>query len=440
MKILMVNKFLHPNGGSETYIFELGKQLTDMGHEVQYFGMEHKGRIVGNRVDSYTADMDFHTGKLQKLFYPFKIIYSVEARKKIRAVLQDFQPDVVHLNNINFQLTPAIIYEIRAFEKMQARQNAQSSNRRAIKIIYTAHDYQWVCPNHMMMIPSNEKLCFACKGGKFGACTKNRCIHDSLIKSILGSIEAFYYKWRKTYALVDVIICPSEFMKKQLDTNPILAEKTVVMHNFITEMSRDEKLRLNDKTETVGETEADSEAAESWTRLNAKLPDKYALYFGRFSTEKGVETLLNACRKTSQINYVFAGTGPLEKELAKLPNVTNVGFVRGIALQKLIAQSQFSLYPSQWYENCPFSVMESQIYGTPVIAANIGGIPELIEDGVTGELFKPGDQSQLEEKIIRLWNQPKLCSKYSENCKNIKFDTTEEYCGKIISDIYRKQV
>ena len=439
MKILIVNKFLYPNGGSETYIFGLGKQLTDMGHEVQYFGMEHEGRIVGNRVNSYTSDMDFHTGKLQKLLYPFKIIYSVEARKKIRAVLQDFKPDVVHLNNINFQLTPSIIYEIRDYEKKQSKsnndnakknkkiKNASSNSVKSVKIVYTAHDYQWVCPNHMMMIPANGEICFKCKNGKFGECTKNRCIHNSLIKSILGSMEAFYYKWRKTYKLVDVIICPSEFMKRQLDTNPILAEKTIVMHNFMPDTKQDKELKLNLKSKPDTDTDTDT-----------KLPERYALYFGRFSKEKGVETLLDVCSKTSQINYVFAGTGPLEDELNKLPNVINVGFVSGFALQKLIEQAQFSLYPSQWYENCPFSVMESQIYGTPVIAADIGGIPELIKDGVTGELFEPGNQAQLEEKINRLWERPELCLKYSENCKNIKFDTTLEYCGKIVSDVYLK--
>ena len=403
MKILIVNKFLYPNGGSETYIFGLGKQLMDMGHEVEYFGMEHRGRIVGNRANSYTSDMDFHTGKLQKLLYPFKIIYSFEARKKIRAVLQDFKPDVVHLNNINFQLTPSIIYEIKKFKP--------------VKIVYTAHDYQWVCPNHMMMIPANGEICFKCKGGKFGECTKNRCIHNSRIKSILGSVEAFYYKWRKTYGLVDVIICPSEFMKKQLDTNPVLAKKTVVMHNFMPETKQNE----DDK---------------EWEQLSSKLPNRYVLYFGRFSKEKGVETLLNVCRKTLQINYVFAGTGPLEAELNKLSNVTNVGFVNGIALHRLVEQAQFSIYPSQWYENCPFSVMESQVYGTPVIASNIGGIPELVEDGTTGELFEPGNQKQLEEKILRLWEQEELCSQYRENCKNINFDIIEKYCGKIVNEVY----
>ena len=91
MKVLMINKFLYPNGGSETYMFELGKQLERMGHEVQYFGMEHEGRCVGNRVDAYTSSMDFHGGsKLAKLTYPLKTIYSSEARQKLR--LQDRHP------------------------------------------------------------------------------------------------------------------------------------------------------------------------------------------------------------------------------------------------------------------------------------------------------------------------------------------------------------
>lgn len=437
MKILMVNKFLYPNGGSETYIFDLGKQLMDMGHEVQYFGMEHKGRIVGNNVQSYTADMDFHTGKLQKLLYPFKIIYSTEARKKIRLVLNDFEPDVVHLNNINFQLTPSIIYEIRAFGR---------SRNKHIKIVYTAHDYQWVCPNHMMMIPINGELCFACRGGKFGACTKNRCIHNSKVKSMLGSIEAYYYKWRKTYGLVDVIICPSEFMKKQLDTNPVLAAKTVMMHNFMPETDKEptqdtETIQNKEPTQSAEavqsiEPSQNAKPTQSTEPAEPTLPNRYALYFGRFAKEKGVETLLDVCKKLSQVEFVFAGSGPLEGELSKLPNVRNIGFVRGERLQRLIGGAAFSIYPSQWYENCPFSVMESQVYGTPVIASNIGGIPELIEDGVTGELFEPCSHEELEQKIRKLWEQPELCAKYRENCKNIKFDTLEEYCGKIVKEVY----
>ena len=119
MRILIVNKFLYPNGGSETYIFELGKELERQGHGVEYFGMEHEGRIVGNHAESYTSPMDFHSSGISRLLYPFRILYSREARKKIRKVLEDFKPDIVHLNNFNFQITPSVIYEIRKFEKQK---------------------------------------------------------------------------------------------------------------------------------------------------------------------------------------------------------------------------------------------------------------------------------------------------------------------------------
>ena len=142
MRVLIINKFLYPNGGSETYIFKLGEALEQHGHEVQYFGMEHGGRCVGNRVNAYTSGMDFHGGsKLSKLTYPIKTIYSKEARVQLRKVLDDFKPEVCHLNNFNYQLTPSIILEIVKWRKETGRD---------CKIIFTAHDYQLVCPNHML--------------------------------------------------------------------------------------------------------------------------------------------------------------------------------------------------------------------------------------------------------------------------------------------------
>lgn len=411
MKILMVNKFLYPNGGSETYIFKLGEQLQKCGHAVQYFGMEHEGRIVGNHVESYTSNMDFHTGKLQKLLYPFRIIYSMEARKKIRLVLEDFQPDVVHLNNINFQLTPSIIYEIRDYEKIRGKK---------IHIVFTAHDYQWVCPNHMMRIPSSGEICFACKGGRFGQCAKNRCIHNSLIKSLLGTVEAKYYAIRKTYRMVDTIICPSQFMKQQLDTDPVLAGRTVMLRNFLPGSGESVDLHAVKGEEGFWAGEG------------------YVVFFGRFTEEKGVKTLLKACEELPDISFVFAGSGPLEKQVNQVANVENRGFVTGNSLKELIAGAKFSVYPSEWYENCPFSVMESQMYGTPVIASDFGGTKELVEEGVTGELFSGGDVKELTMHIRKLWDAPELCQKYSENCKRNRFDTVKEYCDKIVK-IYQNQ-
>jgi len=109
MRILLVNKFIFPKGGAETYTFDVGKMLEEHGHEVQYFGLENEKNTVGNRIGSYVTNMDFSQGIKANLNAPFRIIYSREARKKIRAVLDDFQPDVVHLNNIQYHLTPSII-------------------------------------------------------------------------------------------------------------------------------------------------------------------------------------------------------------------------------------------------------------------------------------------------------------------------------------------
>ena len=400
MKILMVNKFLYPNGGSETYIFKLGAQLQALGHEVQYFGMEHEGRIVGNRVESYTSNMDFHGGsKLSKLLYPIKTIYSAEARKKIRLVLEDFRPDVCHLNNFNYQLTPSIILEIRKWER-------QSGHR--CKVLYTAHDYQLVCPNHSCR--NGQENCEKCLGGHFENCAKGKCIHGSFVKSVVGTLEAVFWKWMGVYQQIDTIICPSHFMKSKLDSNPVLAEKTVVMHNFVDPVEPKEVEKKD-----------------------------YVLYFGRYSKEKGIATLVQAAKELPEIPFVFAGSGPLEHLLAGVPNIQNVGFQTGAALEMLIRQAKFTVCPSECYDNCPFSVMESQMYGTPVLGANIGGIPELIKEGQTGELFESGSVLELIQKINRLWSNNQDLPEMKEICVCAPFMRTEEYTEKMIGRYIQKR-
>lgn len=164
--------------------------------------------------------------------------------------------------------------------------------------------------------------------------------------------------------------------------------------------------------------------------------EQYVLYFGRFSEEKGIRTLIEACKDLPDIQFVFAGMGPLEEKVKGVENIKNVGFQKGVALENLIRSARFSIYPSEWYENCPFSVMESQMYGTPVLGADIGGIPELITVGKTGELFKAGDKEELKNKIEKLWKDTELTDQYSRNCKDIVFDDTQEYYDKLIK-IYR---
>ena len=159
MKILMVNKFLYARGGAETYMLKVGAFLESLGHDVQYFGMYDAQNTVGNRIDEYTSNMDFHEKRLSRFLYPFRILYSREAYQKITKVLEDFNPDIVHFNNINFQLTPSIIDAVY---------------KKKIPMIMTVHDYQMICPNHSLYSIKDKKPCEKCIHGNVFHCMKGK--------------------------------------------------------------------------------------------------------------------------------------------------------------------------------------------------------------------------------------------------------------------------
>ena len=396
----MVHKFLYETAGAETYMLRLGEYFRSIGHEVQYFGMEEERNIVGNDWNLLTKNINFHKKSPGTLLYPFKIIYSFEARRKMRRLLQLFKPDIVHMNNINFQLTPSIIYEVK-------KQN--------IPIVMTAHDYQWICPNHLLYQITNGVICEKCINSGFFNCVKYNCIHGSKLRSILGFLESALYHGLKTYALLDKVICPSAFLETKFVLNEVFRGKTVVMRNFIQKIEKSKNVQKGE----------------------------YALYFGRYAKEKGIATLIEVCKRFPEIQFIFAGGGPVEKWVndaqSSSKNIKNAGFQRGEALKKLISEARFSIITSEWYENCPFSVMEAQMYGTPVIGANIGGIPELIKNGETGLLYESGNADDLADKVKKLWNDRGLLDKMTENCSKIEFDTIDEY-GKKLFDLYSELI
>ncbi len=219
MKILMVNKFLYPRGGAETYTFDLADYLSSQGHEIEFFGMEDARNIHGNSLGLGVGTMEFRGFSPKQALYPFRIIYSMEARNKIEKVLKHFKPDYVHLNNINFHLTPSIIYQI-------AQQN--------IPMIQTLHDFQIVCPNHMMYRENDLVICEDCKGRRYHQCIRHKCIHGSLIKSALGAFEGWLYYHRKTYDMISAFIAPSQFLADKVSAFGEDVEKIHTIHNFIT--------------------------------------------------------------------------------------------------------------------------------------------------------------------------------------------------------------
>ena len=342
MKILMVNKFLYPRGGSESYMLYLGEHLKKLGHKIEYFGMYDENNTVGNSIGKYTQNMDFHSKGLARFLYPFKIIYSREAKKKIMQVIDDFKPDIVHMNNINFQLTPSIIYGIK---------------KKGVKLVQTVHDYQMICPNHLLYNFDKNTPCEKCVKGSHINCIKNKCIHNSTVKSILGVIEAKLYSLLKTYKKVDLFVCPSNFLEnKLLSAKGYYKGKTKTIHNFIDK----EKFSNTDRKE-----------------------DSYIVFIGRLSKEKGIEYIAKTAKLLGEYTFVIAGSGPDEGMLKGIDNINLAGFVTGNDLTELMGNAKLLLLPSVCYENCPLSILEAHSMGVPVVTMNSGGMAELVKDGVT---------------------------------------------------------
>ena len=395
MKILMVNKFLYPRGGAETYMLRIGEQLRRMGHQVEYFGMFDEQNTVANSAGQYTFHMDFRGKSPARLLYPFQIIYSLEAKRKIERVLDAFRPDVVHMNNINFQLTPSIIDPVKD---------------RGIPLVQTVHDYQMICPNHLLYNLREANTCQRCIRGSKWNCAKYGCIHGSRIKSVIGSLEAVFYRWRGTYKKVDRYICPSRFLEAKLqESSDLYRGKTEVLQNFI---------------------ELPAQVPEQV----APSGDPYVVFAGRLDREKGVYLLAEAAKLASEVRFVVAGRGAAEEALRGLPNVELAGFLTGGELQKLMARAQAAVVPSIWFENCPLSILEAQTLGTPVITMNMGGMAELVEDGVTGTLVPEPTPEALAGAIRRTLSDPEHLAQMARNCVNGRKNlmTLDRYCGRLV--------
>ncbi len=389
----MVNKFLYPRGGSESYMLSLGSHLESLGHEVQYFGMYDEKNTVGNSLGLCTSNMDFHSTGLSRFLYPFKIIYSFESYRKIGKVLDDFKPDVVHMNNINFQLTPSIIYAVK---------------KRGIALVQTVHDYQMICPNHLLYNFDKNEPCEKCLGGSYINCIKNRCIHSSRIKSILGVIEAKLYRFLGTYKKVDLYICPGSFLeKKLLSSGDFYKGKTLTIHNFINK--------------------------NKFTSDNPKKGD-YIVYVGRFFKEKGVELLGETAKLLPQYRFLAVGDGPHGDALCDIDNLELAGFLTGDKLVEVMANAKALLLPSVCYENCPLTILEAHCLGVPVITMNYGGMAELVKDGVNGTLVKEATAESVAESIRKTLDDTEYYDTLRANCIGEKENilSVESYCDILV--------
>lgn len=383
MKVLLVNKFHYRKGGSETYYFGVAEALRQLGHEVFFFAMEDVKNYPCDQARYFVSHSDYSgkTSAIQKLKDGASLIYSLEAKRKFEALLEDVRPDVIHLNLVHRQLTFSIL-------------DAPYLKTHRVPVVFTSHDYIMVCPCYTMVNGEGEN-CDECLKGSFEPCVRHRCVKDSKAKSLLAKAEADFLRWHKSYEKIDRIIAPSKFMRDKLVQGGISAEKVVYLQNFLT----------------------DSQVATGKKVFNPnKFEDcePYFIFFGRLSKEKGVLTLVRAFvaaldQLPSNWKLKLVGDGPQREEIEALvaqegpeagARIELLGYRSGEELQRLVANARFSVMPSEWRENMPYSGMESLAAGTPIIGANVGGIPELINEKEAGFLFESGDVRDLSSHLV----------------------------------------
>lgn len=367
MNILMVNKFFFRKGGAEACFFNTIDLLASKGHQVIPFSMNHTHNDPCAYSGYFVSERDFKKQKMSdKLFASSRMLYSVEAKKKLGRLLDSVNIDVAHLHNIHHHISPSIIAELKS---------------RNIPVALTLHDYKMVCPSYMLL--DAQGVCERCSGGSYWRSLFNNCRPSFLERAILAAETYLHQRLLKLYDKVDVFICPSRFLinkLKQMGFNGTL----IHVPNFV-----------NTKAFAI----------------NQDVVLDGIVYFGRLSREKGLSTLLKAAKELPFTLKVI-GDGPQRKELEaiamakKLKNIKFMGRMSPDTLYAEVVKSRLVIVPSEWYENNPMSVIESFALEKPVIGSRIGGIPELIQNGERGLTFEPGNADELRTKISWLYERP----------------------------------
>ncbi|MCB0193559.1 MAG: glycosyltransferase family 4 protein [Anaerolineae bacterium] len=400
MRILLANKYYYLRSGTERYMFNATRLLEKQGHEIIPFAMHHPRNRPTAYARHFIDPVDFH--RLDWRGWPQavqRVIYYRPAAKKLAALLNETRPELVQLHNIYHHISPAILPEI---------------TRRNIPVIHSLHDYKRICPNYLLL--AHGSVCQRCRGHRYYHAPLQGCLHGSLSWSLVAGLAAYIHHWLRIYQRhVTLCLVPSRFMY--------------------------------DKMIAFGADPARIKVIGHFLFLDAFEPDftpgSEIIYVGRLSPEKGLRTLLRAMRQLPHLSLTLIGEGPQRPELERLaldlPHVRFAGYLAGAALQEAVRSARLVVVPSEWYEVFGQVVIEAFALGKAVVAANIGGLPELVDDHLNGRLFTPGDADELAHILAEMAAQPARLAEMGRagRCKVARQFSPEIHYARLL-DIYRQ--
>lgn len=384
MKILFVNNFFSSYGGAEKLMLNQAKLLSKNGHSVEFFATDREpfANAEYDYKKYFTRYTDYkRLGSFESIKVLPKILYNIESECALMNLITRVKPDIVHCHNIYYHLTPSVI---------------TACKRLKVPVVMTLHDPRLMCPGGTMMLKSetycNGEHCI--KGNPLFAMLY-RCRNSSLAQSIVSTLEYTINKVSGIYDYVSLFICPSRAIYNLAQSSGIEQNRLAVLNNFIA----DELIKPSPVYSNKG----------------------YFLYAGRLAREKGVHYLIEAAKfLPKNIEFHIVGSGPEEESLKQTasPNIKFSGYLESEELKKEYNGCIATILPCNWFETFGLTIAESFAYGKPVIASNIGAIPELVSHGIDGFLFEPGNAQQLSHYVYKLYTELELAALMGKSARH----------------------
>lgn len=379
MIVLIVHNEYGKFSGEEAVVRGLAELLRRKGHTVIEFS---RGSAELRTI---------HLGQLRAFFSG---IYNPSSRKAMGRLLAEHQPDIVHVHNVFPLISPSVLPECR---------------RAGVPVVMTVHNYRLVCPNGLHMPKGRQDVCEKCCGGREYWCVLRNCERSSP-KSLGYALRNYVARrlglFRKN---VTLFACLTEFQRQRLIAEGYPADRLRVLPNMCPVRTEVQECAAGD--------------------------GDYAAYVGRISPEKGIEVLLSVAQRLKDVPFRLAGSYDAMPELVDRAsaNVSFLGNLDGNRLDGFYRQSRFLVLCSRCFEGFPMAIVEAMAHGKPVVAPRIGGIPEIVDDGVTGFLCVPGSAEDLAAKVQYLWANPDLCRRMGRSGreKALREYSPESYYGRL---------
>ena len=386
MRVLMVHNYYQQHGGEDESTNQEIRLLARHGHTVRLYS-RHNDEI--NRFSP-----------IQKVGLFFEPTWSQRSYRQFLDVLDEFQPEVVHVQNFFALVSPSVFY---------------ASASRGVKVVFTLRDYRLLCPLGWFF--RDGKVCEDCLSGSLWNSIRHSCYHNSRLQTasialLLASHRALQ-TWQKQ---VQTFIALTEHSRQKFIQGGLDPEKIIVRPNFVeTDPGQGGEDRLG------------------------------AIFVGRLSVEKGLDTLLKAWEQLSDLPLKIVGDGPLrpwvEQQIQEhsLQQVQLVGFKPINEVLELVKKARLLVMPSNWYETFGRTIIEAYATGTPVIASRLGAMADLVQDGQTGLLFQPGDPLNLFVKVRAACENEQLRRAWGRNARRAyetRYSAENAYAS--IMEIYKK--